>query len=78
MRCGCGRRSPHSPNQLNARMIWTMAGPPATRKTHRRINGLSRWDALTRYTDDGRLSIDNNLSGGTAERCRHEAFILRD
>jgi transposase len=23
--------------------------------------GLSRWDALTRYIDDGRLSIDNNL-----------------
>jgi transposase len=23
---------------------------------------LSRWDALTRYTTDGRLSIDNNLS----------------
>ncbi len=23
---------------------------------------LSRWDALTRYTDDGRLSIDNNLA----------------
>jgi hypothetical protein len=22
--------------------------------------GLSRWDALTRYIDDGRLSIDNN------------------
>jgi transposase IS66 family protein len=24
--------------------------------------GLSRWDALTRYIDDGRLSIDNNLA----------------
>jgi len=24
--------------------------------------GLSRWDALTRYVDDGRLSIDNNLA----------------
>lgn len=23
---------------------------------------LSRWDALTRYTEDGRLSIDNNLA----------------
>jgi transposase len=23
---------------------------------------LSRWDALTRYLEDGRLSIDNNLS----------------
>jgi hypothetical protein len=23
---------------------------------------LSRWEALTRYVDDGRLSIDNNLS----------------
>jgi transposase len=23
---------------------------------------LSRWDALTRYIEDGRLSIDNNLS----------------
>ena len=23
---------------------------------------LSRWDALTRYVEDGRLSIDNNLS----------------
>jgi transposase len=24
--------------------------------------GLSRWDALTRYIEDGRLSIDNNLA----------------
>jgi hypothetical protein len=23
---------------------------------------LSRWDALTRYVEDGRLSIDNNLA----------------
>jgi len=24
--------------------------------------GLSRWDALTRYIEDGRFSIDNNLA----------------
>lgn len=24
---------------------------------------LSRWDALARYVEDGRLSVDNNLSG---------------
>ena len=28
---------------------------------------LSRWDALTRYTEDGRLSIDNNYRRGFSE-----------
>lgn len=25
-------------------------------------HALNRWEALTRYLDDGRLSIDNNLA----------------
>ncbi len=28
-------------------------------------HALSRWDALTRYVEDGRLSIDNNLAERT-------------
>ncbi|TCZ47454.1 hypothetical protein EXY23_27550, partial [Roseicella aquatilis] len=26
------------------------------------IGALNRWDALSRYIEDGRLSIDNNLA----------------
>jgi hypothetical protein len=35
--------------------------------------GLSRWDALTRYIEDGRLSIDNNL----AERLLRGTAVTR-
>lgn len=60
------RRSRQSKPLLDAFHAWAMA-------QRRRLSGktplgkriqysLSRWDALTRYTDDGRLSIDNNLA----------------
>ena len=52
---------------------------------------LSRWDALTRYTTDGRLSIDNNLSEGccaasqagnhrslSSSVCKHWKLVFRN
>jgi transposase len=59
-------RQTRSQPLLDAFNAWAMA-------QRRRLSGkaplgkalqysLSRWDALTRYVEDGRLSIDNNLS----------------
>jgi transposase len=59
-------RQARSKPLLNAFHVWAVA-------QRRRLSGkaplgkalqygLSRWDALTRYVDDGRLSIDNNLA----------------
>jgi hypothetical protein len=59
-------REAQSKPQLDALHAWMLA-------QRRRLSGksalgkalqyaLSRWDALTRYIEDGRLSIDNNLS----------------
>lgn len=59
-------RHQHSKPLLETFHDWAMA-------QRRRLSGktplgkafqysLSRWDALTRYTEDGRLSIDNNLA----------------
>jgi hypothetical protein len=43
---------------------------------------LSRWDALTRYIDDGQLSIDNNLAErllrGTAVSRKNFLFLGSD
>jgi transposase len=59
-------RQTRSQPLLDAFNVWAMA-------QRRRLSGkaplgkalqysLSRWDALTRYVEDGRLSIDNTLS----------------
>jgi len=60
------QRQTRSKQLLDAYHVWAIA-------QRRRLSGktplgkalqygLSRWDALTRYIDDGRLSIDNNLA----------------
>jgi hypothetical protein len=62
---------------LDALQEWLVAQRPrlsAKTALARAIQyALSRWDTLTRYADDGRLAIDNNV----AERALRDIAITR-